>query len=64
MTRAEIRISRQAVEKMRPAILSSFFPSQMAIWTEEPTATMSEKAKLIMIRGMTRLMAARASAPI
>ena len=52
------------LEKIRLAIFSSFRPSQMAICTEEPTATISEKAKLIMIRGMTRLMAARAWAPM
>ena len=39
-------------------------PRRMAICTEEPTAIMSDNAKLTIIRGITRFTAASASEPM
>lgn len=57
-------ISRLQKLKMRQASPSLRSPRRMEICTEEPAATMSARAKLMMISGITRLIAARASAPI
>ena len=56
-------IIRQAQVKMLLAAASSFWPSRTEMGTAEPTPMRSARAKLMMTKGMARLMAAKAASP-
>ena len=56
-------IIRMLQEKMLFASCSCFLPRQTEMGTAEPTPIRSDNAKLMMTKGMARLIAAKAVAP-
>ena len=57
------KISRQAQVKILLAARSSPWPRRTEMGTEEPTPIRSARAKLIITKGIARLMAAKAASP-
>ena len=56
-------IIRQAQVKILLAAFSSFWPSRTEMGTAEPTPMRSARAKLMITKGIARLMAAKAVSP-
>ena len=62
-TRENASMNLMEKEKTREAFSRLPLPSRTDIWTEAPVAIILEMASMIMMTGMIRLTAARASSP-